>query len=162
MKNYTVYLAGPIAGLTYEEATGWRDYCVDYLARYDIIGLSPLRKKEYLKSFGSEPLYSNADEYKKNGHVFDVMATNRGIMTRDRFDAGRCDILFVNFLGAKRAGIGTCMELGIADTKRTPIVAVMEDEGNIHDHAMINEVIGFRLNNLEDALEVVVNILKGH
>jgi hypothetical protein len=36
-------------------------------------------------------------------------------MTRDRFDATRCDVLLVNLLGAERVSIGTMMEVAWAD-----------------------------------------------
>ena len=41
MKKY-IYLAGPIAGCTEEEATSWRDY-VNSMLPYGIVGISPLR-----------------------------------------------------------------------------------------------------------------------
>ena len=41
MKKY-IYLAGPIAGCTEEEATSWRDYVVSMLP-YGVVGISPLR-----------------------------------------------------------------------------------------------------------------------
>jgi hypothetical protein len=42
--------------------------------------------------------------------------------------------------------------------KRTPIVCIMEP-GNIHEHAMLNEAIGFRCTTLEEALTVIKAIL---
>ena len=68
--------------------------------------------------------------------------------TRDRFDATRCDLLFVNLLGAKETSIGTVMEIAWADLLRKPIVLAIEPEGNIHDHGMIKEAIGFRVPSL--------------
>ena len=41
MKKY-VYLAGPIAGCTEEEATEWREYVCTYFP-HGIVGISPLR-----------------------------------------------------------------------------------------------------------------------
>jgi hypothetical protein len=79
-------------------------------------------------------------------------------MTRDRFDATRCDVLLVNLLGAERVSIGTVMEIAWADLRRTPIVAVME-EGNVHEHGMVNEAIGFRVTTLDEALNIIKSIL---
>lgn len=88
-----------------------------------------------------------------------VLSQARSVMTRDRFDATRCDVLFVNLLGAKAPSIGTVMEIAWADSKRTPIVCVMEKAGNPHEHMMVNEAIGFRVETLEDAVHVTKSIL---
>jgi nucleoside 2-deoxyribosyltransferase len=150
----TVYLAGPISGLTYDSANDWRAYAQAELAKAGIVGLSPLRGKDYLRSRGV--LKGDADWYGDMG----VFATQRGIMTRDRFDAQRCDVLLVNFLGAKTVSIGTCMEIAWADALRTPIVCIMDETGNPHEHVMLKEAIGFRVTTLEAGLAVVKTILE--
>jgi hypothetical protein len=66
----------------------------------------------------------------------------------------------VNFLGATRVSIGTAIEFGWADSRKTPIICVMEPEGNPHDHPMIREAIGFRVATLKEALNVAIAILK--
>jgi nucleoside 2-deoxyribosyltransferase len=104
-----------------------------------------MRKKEYL---GQET--NIGDHYPDT-----VLSCQRGITTRDRWDAMRCDALFVNLLGATRVSIGTVMEIAWADAKRIPIVLVMEKEGNLHDHAMLREVVGFRVENLDDGVRVI-------
>lgn len=153
----TVYLAGPITGLDYAGCTDWRIQATAELAAAGIKGLSPMRWKEYLRAEGILPALRNAKEdyaYAKYG----VMATSRGIMTRDRFDCTRCDVVLVHLGGAAKVSVGTVMEIAWADLKRTPIVAVME-EGNVHEHGMINEAIGFRVDTLEEALNVIKGIL---
>lgn len=150
----TAYLAGPISGLTYNAATDWRRQAQAFLAQRGIAGLDPLRGKDFLKDHGV--LRGDADWY----GAMNVFATQRGVMTRDRFDAQRCDVLLVNFLGAERVSIGTCMEIAWADALRTPIVCAMEATGNPHEHIMLNEAVGFRVPTLEQALEVVAKILE--
>jgi nucleoside 2-deoxyribosyltransferase len=148
----TVYLAGPITGLDYEGATDWR-YAATRLLAPEIKALSPMRGKEYL---------SHVKEFTMDGDrysPFSVMSSNRGIMTRDRWDATRCDVLLVNLLGAKRVSIGTVMEIAWADAVRTPIVCIMEPEGNPHEHGMILEAIGFRVPGLEEALHIIKAML---
>lgn len=152
----TVYLAGPIAGCSYDGATGWRDYAITALARAGIKGLSPMRAKEYLAAVESDVGFSaTCEEY---GHL-SPLSGPRGIMTRDRFDATRCNILFVNLLGATKVSVGTVMEIAWADLRRTPIVVAIEPEGNPHEHAMIGEAIGFRCATLAEALHVTRSIL---
>lgn len=120
-----------------------------------------MRAKDYL-----------AREKKITGSYEDkVMSCSRGIMTRDRFDTMRCDVLLVNLLGAKKISIGTIMEIAWADAKRTPIICVMENPvsgeerqigsltDNVHDHPMIREAIGFRVSTLDEAVDVALKIL---
>jgi nucleoside 2-deoxyribosyltransferase len=147
-----VYLAGPISGLNYDGAVDWRNDAVKYLADHGIKGLSPMRAKEYLS--GMEDLDKNCVEY----GAINVLSSPKGILTRDRFDATRCDVLVVNFVGATKVSIGTIMELAWADLCRTPIVVAME-EGNIHEHAMVNEAVGFRVATLQEALDLAVAII---
>lgn len=149
----TVYLAGPIAGLNYTGATRWRDDVHRELAKVGIRALSPMRG---IGAPSLEAIYhqSGLDE----AHV-KAKHGPRELMTRDRFDATRCDVLFVNLLGATRVSIGTMMEIAWADLRRTPIVVAMEAEGNPHDHAMVNEAIGWRCETLGHAIHVTRNIL---
>lgn len=149
-----VYLAGPITGLTYDGAEDWRAYAKAELAKFNIHGLSPLRAKDYLRQVKG-PLSGTGEEYEHLG----VLSLPRGVMTRDRFDATRCDVLLVNLIGAKAVSIGTVMEIAWADLSRTPIVVAMEDKGNPHEHMMIAEAIGFRLPTLDGALHVVKAII---
>ena len=147
MKN--VYLAGPITGQTFGECTDWRQFAIKELASAGITGLSPMRAKDYLKN---ETFVG--DEYQDT-----VLSSSRGIITRDRWDTTRCDLILVNFLGAERVSIGTVMEMAWADACRTPSIVVMKPEGDLHDHSMLREVTGFRVETLEEGLEVAKAIL---
>lgn len=111
----TVYLAGPISGLSFKGCTDWRAEVAEALGEIYIRTLSPLRGKDYLASL--PVLSGHGREYAHMG----VLSTPRAVMTRDRFDATRCDVLFVNLLGAKQVSIGTVMEIAWADACRTPI-----------------------------------------
>lgn len=149
-----VYLAGPITGCSYEGCTDWRNDVSLKLSRYGVEGLSPMRAKDYLR-FEKNITGSYEDK---------VMSCARGITTCDRFDCMRCDVLLVNFLGAKKVSIGTVMEIAWADSQRIPIICVIEDavvsdDDNVHDHPMIRECIGFRVATLDEAVEVAIKIL---
>lgn len=156
----TVYLAGPITGCSFNGCTDWRNEVIERLARWGIHGLSPMRAKDYLRN---ETAIVGSYEDK-------VMSCQRGIMTRDRFDTMRCDVLLVNFLGAKKVSIGTVMEIAWADSQRIPIICAIEDThipalrdspDNVHDHPMIREAIGFRVPTLGEAVHCAIKIL-GH
>lgn len=146
-----VYLAGPITGLSFGEAADWREHAVKSLSQENIKGLSPLRCKEYLMA--EKVLDVKYDQF--------VLSTGKGITTRDRWDCLRCDALLVNLLGAEKVSIGTMMELGWASSHNKPIVLCIEDQGNIHDHAMVREVCGFVVNSLDHGLEVVKALFAG-
>lgn len=153
----TVYLAGPITGFNYKGCTAWRERAIAELAQEGITGLSPMRGKEYLEAIARDvPFTCDGDKYAIQG----PLSTNRGIMTRDRWDATRCDVLLVNLLGAKAVSIGTVMEIAWADSRRTPIVCVMEREGNPHEHGMIAEALGYRVPTLDEALLLIKAILR--
>lgn len=148
-----VYLAGPITGLDYKGCTDWREEAIAKLS--PVKGMSPMRGKDYLANLAEMP--HKSDELAAIGHV---MSTSRGIMTRDRYDCTKCDVLLVNFLGAKKVSIGTVMEVAWADANRIPIVCIMEP-GNIHEHGMVDEAIGFRVGSLDEAIRITRIILLG-
>jgi nucleoside 2-deoxyribosyltransferase len=153
-----VYLAGPISGLNYEGAEGWRKYVKSQIetgAKYPVQALSPLRAQEHLRDVG---IFT--DHAKETERLACPMSTPRGLFVRDRYDAMNCDVLFVNLLGATKESKGTILELGWADSKGTPIVVAIENDGsNPHEHAMINELIGFRCTSLDQAINVTKSIL---
>lgn len=149
----TVYLAGPITGLDYAGATDWRFAAKAELAKAHIVAYSPMRGKEYLSAV--KEFTADGDAYKGLG----VLSSNRGIITRDRWDATRCNLLLANLLGAKKVSIGTVMEIAWADAQRIPIVCVIEPEGNPHEHGMITEVIGYRVETLAAAIHIIKAIL---
>lgn len=142
-----VYLAGPISGLTYDGATSWRQYAMQQLK--PIVGLSPMRGKDYLQ---------DVTDLAPEGYADSVLSSSKGITARDRFDTLRADVIIMNLLGAERVSIGTMIELGWADSKRIPVICAMEP-GNPHEHAMVAETISFRVNTLDEAIELTKKIL---
>src|SRR3989344_298931 len=143
-----VYLAGPISGLDYNGCNDWREEAVKKLDEWGIAGLSPMRYKNYLSD---EKVIS--DEYNT------TLSCSRGLTTRDRFDSMRCDIFLANLFGAKQISIGTMIEFGWADSARRPIVTVIEKQGNTHEHSIVRELTGFRVETLEEGLYVARAIL---
>ena len=88
-----------------------------------------------------------------------VISCQKGLTTRDRWDCMHCDLLLANLLGAKEVSKGTMIEYGWADAFRKPIITIIEREGNVHDHPIIRELTGFRVEDLEEGLEVARKIL---
>ncbi len=148
-----VYLAGPITGLSYASATSWREFAEEYLASRGLVGLSPMRAKNYLSETVKFPM-----AYGEGGNP---LSTDKGITTRDRNDVLNCDLVLANFLGADHASCGTAIEFGWADAWRVPVIMVIEPEGNPFDHGMMRSIAGFRVETLETGLELAVAILGG-
>lgn len=154
-----VYLAGPITGFTFDEAVDWRQYAIVELAKEGITGLSPMRAKDYLAAITK----AKGEVFSLDGDVYadlSPLSSNRGIMTRDHWDATRCDVVLANFLGAKQVSIGTVMECAWAYTHRIPIVSVATDEDIHWQHGMMKEATGFHVTTLEEGLNLVKAIFK--
>lgn len=146
----TVYLAGPISGKSYGESNGWRQYAIEQLACHGIDGISPMRAKEFLYSAGLLGCGETAPEH--------PLTSRNGIITRDRFDTMRCDIMLLNVEDARDVSIGSCIELGWADSKRIPVIVVMS-EGNPHWHGMVREIAGYIVETLDEAIDIACAIL---
>lgn len=147
----TVYLAGPITGLDYDEASDWRQQATTLLREAGIAGVSPMRNKEFLRGRG----------VLEGAYPEDILSTSRGIMTRDRYDCTHCDAVLFNLAGADRVSIGTMIEIGWADANRIPTVGIMED-GGIHTHPMVHEGINFWCADLDEALHALISVLGPH
>ncbi len=149
---FTVYLAGPITGLTHDESVGWRNefqklyfdilnksHANEYL--YNVHFLSPMRGKDYLKEVGVIQ-----DSYT----TFDCLATEDGIIGRDYNDCKRSNALIVNLLNTKIVSIGTVMELAWCYDMHKPAILIM-DKNNIHNHPFVRRCSNFKVETLEQA-----------
>ena len=153
MKSKSIYLAGPISGLEHHETVLWRETLTEELAKHEIQCISPMRNKNYLIGTGKIAAYGY-------GHT---LSTDKAIVTRDRFDLLRSDLIVVNLLGAERVSIGTMVELGWADAHGKPVLLIIEPEDsenkNIHEHAFVRELCGWRVSTVEEARKIIIAIL---
>lgn len=145
----SVYLAGPITGTTYGECTDWREIAIKVFKSAGIEAYSPMRAKDYLLKETSV-----ADSYEDT-----IMSSQRGIYARDYYDCRSKDAIFVNLLGATRVSIGTVMEIAWGTAYEKPIVLVMEDENNLHEHSMLREACPLRVNNFNEGIDVMKALL---
>jgi len=147
VKDFLIYLAGPIAGCTYDKCTDWRKHVASQLPP-NIQVLSPMRGKEFLASL---PVIQG--EHQEN-----PLCRQAGITCRDRSDIMRADAVLFNLLGAEKVSIGTCIEFGWADAFRKPIILAME-KGNVHDHMIVRGVSGFVVDDLDEAIALAIAVL---
>lgn len=150
-----LYLAGPITGLSYDDAAGgWRQVAADLLARQSphILPYSPMRAKEFLKN--NQVMPHVGDEL----DALPALARPEGIITRDFNDVSTADAILANLHGAKRISIGTVWEIGAAYALRKPVVLVCEP-GNVHEHAFVTHTVGYRVHTLEEAIPIIGSLL---
>jgi nucleoside 2-deoxyribosyltransferase len=146
-----IYLAGPITGLSYGGCTDWRAKAKELVGDTPIEVLSPMRGKTYLA--GETTVGDSYDQF--------VLSTEKAITARDRFDCMRSDLVIFNFLGAEKASVGSCIEVGWADAFRKPSILILDKDvvGNPHDHAMVRAICGWRVSSLEEAIAVAKAVL---
>ena len=149
----TVYLYGPIAGLTYAEAEDWRTWMRRELREYDIDAVSPLRFKNALEHRGK--LTGHGRDYGDLG----VLTSGPAILARDKFDVLRADMLVGNFLGADRVSIGSMFEQAWAHQLHKPIAVAVDDDSHPHDHLFFNQTVDFRVSSLDALRDVVLAVL---
>ena len=149
--NFKVYLSGPITGLTYSDSVEWTNYAREILASSGIWGYRPLRGKEEAFHL-TEKIASVVTKQRP-------LVTSKGIYGRDLYDVMSCDCVLVNLLGAKKVSIGTMFEMAWTSFLLKPLVLVIEDEGNVHEHSFIHEALTHRTNNLDIGIDLVKSIL---
>lgn len=145
----SIYLAGPIIGLTFGESENWRDYVKGKLP--EMACFSPLRCSEHLLRHRGALIETSYED--------NPMTSADGIMVRDHLDVMNRDLTFCFLTGAPRVSIGTVMELGFAYAHRKPVILVMEKTGNIHEHCMVRKAGVFSTDDLDEGIELAKAIL---
>ena len=149
-RQFLVYLAGPITGHSFDDATSWYDIVDDAFPPH-LIPMRPLRGKTWLQEEKViEAQYSSLHP----------LSTPNGIMTRDKLDVMRSDALLVNLLTAPlKPSLGTIMEIAWADFMQKPIIVAMTED-NVHfKHPMIRMACSMIVPTLEEAIDVTIRMI---
>ena len=141
-----VYLAGPIKGKTYAEATTWREFATSQLAQWGHVGVSPMRGKEALRDAG--PLLGSQPDGSYPEHP---LSSAQGLFRRDIFDVARCDVILANLEGATELSIGTCMEIQRGYDLGKYVITILQP-GSVHDHAFVHQASSLVVATLQEAL----------
>jgi nucleoside 2-deoxyribosyltransferase len=136
-----VYLAGPVAGCSYAEATDWRRDVADVLEDVGYTVLSPMRGKDFLKGCPALSPLCEPDFLLSSPHA---------VVARDANDVARCDVMLVNLLGAESVSIGSMMEMAWAWWLRKYIIVVMGPE-NPHQHGFVRQCASLVVESMADA-----------
>lgn len=146
--DQTVYLCGPISGLTAVQATTWRHQVRHALGPrgYHIIdpmrGHDSRRAEEALRADGKNWPYGP-----------------KAVFRRDKHDVLRADILFVNLLGAVRVSAFSMMELAWAEDHNKFVLTVMEDDGsNVHEHLCVREASSLIVPTVAEAVQYLTEV----
>ncbi len=130
-----IYLAGPISGLSYDEACNWRLDVKKALHHvYEII--DPMRGKSYLSE----------EQAIKESYPNTITSGGKAIYKRDRQDVKRCDIILV-YLPKNCKTVGTFVEIGLADAWDKFIIII----GN-PTHPFLTEN-SIQVSSIEEAVE---------
>ncbi len=138
MKHYPhqqhVYLAGPIEGLTYEQANDWIDYSEALLNNCDIDVLNPCRRVSFVDS--------------------QVRDADARIWKCDLQDISYSSVVLANLSDSLPGRKwGTVAEVAHAHTKNK-IIIILQDKDQFH-HPFITQYATEIHYTLEDALEAV-------
>lgn len=148
----SVYLAGPIAGKTFEDAVGWRDDATLRLhgLGYDVY--APMRaRREELSEMVTMALEEDTFTFE-----------------RDAYDISRADILLVNWLGVEgTVSIGTAVEMGMGHAQGKFILTVIEHPSKViyplaHDgkyHPFITGPSTVIVHSLEAAYQFLESVM---
>ena len=148
MKKY-IYLAGPIAGRTEDEATTWR-HEVTLQLPHNIVGISPLR---------CEPIEEGMT-YTSPGAVDKMWSDPRAINAKNWLDTESSDLVLAYLpkeMNERRPSIGTIIEIGWSIGLKKPLIVVSDDK-QIMEHPLIECNAAWRLDELDDAVEVIIGL----
>jgi hypothetical protein len=145
----TVFLCGPITGMTLPEAKSWRRTVIAALAG----------EARFI-----DPTRDSPDTTRRSENAATRSLTARRLLhgkrtvTHDRFDIRRSDLVLACFLGAKAVSIGSVGEIFWADAMGKPVIVVREED-NLHNHDMLNEIAGWIFDNLDEAIGQVKKLI---
>lgn len=144
-----VYLAGPIAGCTADEAQDWRHRVAADLPT-GFVGVNPLRCEPCIGE-----VYENVYDDSKFG-------SPNAIFAKNWYDLHRCDWILAYMPKQARQqkglSIGTLFEIAWAThANRKPLILVTDDE-KLSTHPLIKAQVRWILTTFEDAYQVLLGV----
>lgn len=133
-----LYLAGAMSGVTWEEATGWRDNVISH----------------YITKSNEGELNVDLEIFNPCSYVVDgEVSSEREDMDFDLYKLRRSDFVICNWNGDS---IGTAIEIGVAKEHNIPIVVYTEDVDRLSKmHPWVKHSAIKVFDNLEDLLVYV-------
>lgn len=146
-----IYTAGPISGMSYEEAIDYFTSAKKQLTDMGYQVLSPFTGKDYLR---------NEIELRADGYN-NPISTNHAIFRRDRWMVGQADVILCNLSRApEKVSIGSMFELAWASDLHKHVVVVLPKE-NTHNHAFVLEAADIIFETYEEAMNYLEMLIAG-
>ena len=150
----TVYLAGPIAGLTEDQAKDWRLQINQELKDKSfggIVGISPLR---------CETAIDGRYDILGSGQGQDArFGTVEAIAAKNDFDVRNCDMMLA--LLEDKSSAGTLVEIGMAKALNKPVI-VVSDNPDVRGHPLIRHCASWVLTYLDEAVDVIIGVMEDY
>jgi nucleoside 2-deoxyribosyltransferase len=151
-----IYLAGPMNGLTWEEANVWRYEARNTLESAGWEVLSPV-DGQLDDSVEPTDVIPNLP---RNAEEQPIQFTSSGLVTKDEFYIRKSDWVLCNYTNATQRSIGTVWEAGFAYAKEKLIISVLP-AGNTHDHSFLRRRSHIFVPTLDMALTYLVSLTNG-
>lgn len=147
--NKTIYLAGAMKGLTWEDANRWRVQFALKMPKH-IQTLSPIRGK--LEETDRGDIIPNSIESSS-------IHSSVGINVRDYNDVRTCDLVVANLQGMHDKSVGTIMEIAWTRVFSKPCILILpEEDGGWSDHPMLRYG-NILVKDLTEAANVAISLL---
>jgi len=137
-----VYLAGPIFGMSYVNATKWRNEASEILKDAGYSVYNPMSNKEHLKD--------------EDFITTDPLKAARQIVEEDLWRVRNSDILLVNMNGDNMS-IGTMFEIGYARALNKMLIIVADNDSVYATHDFISEN-SIVVSSMSQALDIITNL----
>jgi len=159
MTHKQIYLCGGISHQTLGQSQDWREEVAALLdgiheqpsgASVTLLTYSPLRGETFFRDIKPDEKFSPT--LKDNASL---ISTPNGVLGRDLNDVANASLVLANFLPSPdKVSIGSVFEIGYARAKGIPVVMVIQESGNIHDHIFLTNSANYIVRSLEDAVAV--------
>lgn len=153
--SISVYLAGPMSGVTSLQTHVWRNQLkssarfMDEMVYSRITWLDPTRG---LPSDNRVLSNDDLDEYRGN-----FLFRPKTVLARDYADVKRADIVIAglrsDYHGTVPISIGTCIEIGWCHAFQKPLLVIAEDGSEYKKHPMISSIATSFVENVSEAIE---------
>ena len=140
-----VYLAGPVSGLSYKEATEWRKTWSEELEPIGINCLDPMA------GISEEDFKAYEDDCYRGG-----LLSEEAVTARDYLYLSRSRLIVMNTLQTPTISVGCAIETGWARALDIPMLWLERDPW---DHAMLNVQKDFIATSHDYGINMVIDIL---
>ena len=142
-----IYCVHPISGLSSDEVFDYYEGTQHEMTKIGYDVFVPMFGKGNLRT----ELEFKAHDYRG------PLTTNHAIFNRDKWMVKQADILYANFIGAKRVSIGSMFELAWGSDNGKQVIVVMEKD-NIHMHAFVLEAATIVFETEQEAIDYLTHL----